>query len=417
MSSESLILIIAICVGLYMAWNIGANDVANSMGTSVGSKALTLRQAVIAASICNFAGAVLVGGHVTDTIKKGIIDITPFIDNPDLLMYGMLAALMAAGIWLQIATFTGLPVSTTHSIVGAVLGFGFIAGGAASINWSKVILIAVSWVVSPLMGGMISFVMFSFIKKKILYSRHPLKTAKKVSPYLVFLVAVILFFSLIYKGLKNIQLDLPLSLSLIISIIVGIIAAFTSKHLIGRIDDSQRELHDELRMAENVFSYLQVITACFVAFAHGSNDVANSVGPLAAIVSITKTHMVLTKVETPIWILALGGVGIALGISTWGYKVIDTIGKKITEITPSRGFSAEFGTATTVLICSKLGLPISTTHTLVGSVIGVGLARGMVALNFNIIKSIISSWFITLPFTAILAIIIYKVLLLLLYSA
>ena len=411
MGSESLIIIAAICVGLYMAWNIGANDVANSMGTSVGSKALTLRQAVIVASICNFAGAVLVGGNVTDTIKKGIIDITPFMSNPNLLMYGMFAALMAAGIWLQIATATGLPVSTTHSIVGAVIGFGLISGGTASVNWSKVIQIAVSWVVSPLMGGIISFAMFSFIKRKILYSRHPLKITKKVSPYLVFLVAVILVFSFIYKGLKNIQLDLPLSQSLIISIIVGIIAAFTSKHLIGRIDDSQREHHDELRMAEKVFSYLQVITAGFVAFAHGSNDVANSVGPLAAIISISKNHMVMTKVETPIWILMLGGVGIALGISTWGYKVIDTIGKKITEITPSRGFSAEFGAATTVLICSKLGLPISTTHTLVGSVIGVGLARGMIALNFNIIRNIISSWFITLPFTAILAIIIYKVLL------
>lgn len=415
MEMETIILGVAIFFGFYMAWNIGANDVANSMGTSVGSGALTLRQAVVAASIFNFAGAVLLGGNVTNTIRKGMINPDIFVNTPVLLVYGMLAALIATGLWLQLATYMALPVSTTHSIVGAIIGIGLIVGGIDALNWSKVFQIFASWLISPATGGLISFITFTFIKNKIIDTEFPLKNIKFYAPYLVFIVFTTLSLSLIYKGMKNLHLNIPFGKAFIISMGVGILSFLVCNILMKRIkEDQENNLDKEFHKMEKIFGYLQIMTACYVAFAHGANDVANSIGPLSAIVSVIKTKTVLMEVEVPFWVLALGGTGIAVGISTWGYKVMETIGKKITELTPSRGFSAEFGAATTVLICSRLGLPVSTTHTLVGSIIGVGMARGIASLNFQILKNIILSWFVTLPFTAILSIIIYKVLVLLL---
>ncbi|MDQ7063400.1 MAG: anion permease [candidate division KSB1 bacterium] len=409
---EMIILGLAVAAGLYMAMNIGGNDVANAMGTSVGSGALTFKQAILVAAIFEFAGAVLVGSHVTNTIRKGIVAPEAFANHPELLMYGMLAALLAGGLWLQLATALGLPVSTTHSIVGAILGFGIISGGGVNtVAWSKVATIVMSWVISPVMGGLIAFFMFTLVRKSILLKKNPAAPTKRLAPFLIALVIFILVLSFIYKGLKNLHLDLPLGQAVLFAFIAatgaGLLAHFTLPSL-------ERRMNGELKFVERIFRDLQILTACYVAFAHGANDVANSIGPLAAILNIMKTGSVAMKVQVPTWVLAMGGGGIVLGLAIWGRNVIETVGKKITEMTPSRGFSAEFGAATTVLVCSKLGLPISTTHTLVGSVIGVGFARGIAALNLRVIRNIVYSWIITMPVTGVITILLYKLLVLVL---
>ena len=403
----SIILIISLAAGLYMAMNIGGNDVANAMGTSVGSKALTFKQAVLVAAIFEFSGSVLVGSHVTNTIRKGIVDPMSFSASPELLILGMLAALLSAAFFLQIATAFGLPVSTTHSIVGAVVGFSIIARGFYSVDWMKFLQIFLSWVISPLLGALIAFLTFVLIRRKILDVPLPGKAAKKYAPLLVFFVIVILVLSFIYKGLKNLHLNLSFSGAVFYSALTALFVAAAVSFFLKKkkFDESNQVLY-----VEKIFAYLQIMTACYVAFAHGANDVANAIGPLAAIVSIIKTHSVLMKVNVPIWILAFGGGGIVLGLALFGMNVIKTVGGKITEITPSRGFSAEFATATTVLVFSRLGVPISTTHTLVGAVIGVGFARGISSLNMLVIRDIVASWFITLPATAVLAMGIFEIL-------
>jgi PiT family inorganic phosphate transporter len=324
-----------------------------------------------------------------------------------ILAYGMVSALLAASIWLHIASTIGWPVSTTHSIVGGIAGFGLVAGGFSAIAWGKMAQIVISWVLSPLLGGIIAAAMFIFISRWIIDTEDPHLHLKKVTPYLIFLVITILFLSIVYKGLKNLHLDLPFNQALLIASLIGLFAAVIGKILIDKVEPGYKGGFDAV---ERVFRYLQIITACYVAFAHGANDVANSIGPVAAVISVIQTKTIQMKVDVPIWLLFIGGGGIILGLATYGYKVIEMVGKKITEITPSRGFSAEFGAATTVLIASKLGLPVSTTHTLVGSVIGVGLARGMAALNLRVIRDIFISWGATIPFTAILTVLFYKLL-------
>jgi len=407
-----ILLSIAIISCVYMACNIGANDVANAMGTSVGSKALTFKQAVMVAAVAEFAGAFLVGGHVSDTIRKGMLDPGIFQDTPMHLVFGMIAALVAAGVWLNVASYLGWPVSTTHSIVGAVVGFGLIAGGWEALNWGQLGKIVLSWVVSPVMGALVAYFLFRVLTRLIFNTQNPLLHTKEILPYLVFLVFVLLSQSMVYKGLKNLHLDLQFSQAAMISIAVGFIAFWVAKILVPENTEHRGEdLQTQFLGTEAIFRYLQIITAFYVAFAHGSNDVANAVGPLAAVVSILHEGTVQMKVEMPLWILGMGGACIVVGLLIWGAKVMKTVGEKITEMTPSRGFCAEFGAATVVLICSKMGLPISTTHTLVGSIIGVGLARGLPTLNVDIIKTIFISWIATLPFTAILAMIFYKLLL------
>ncbi len=409
MDLATILLWLGILACVYMACNIGANDVANAMGTSVGAKSLTFRQAVLVAAIAEFAGAVLVGGHVSDTVRKGMVDPNLFADVPMHLVYGMISALIAASIWLHIASSLGWPVSTTHSIVGAVIGFGFIAGGADAVNWGKVGFVAMSWVVSPVLGGLMAYGIFRFITIYIFDKRNPVAQSKKLVPFLVFVVFVILAISMVYKGLKNLKLDLDFQNALLISLIVGAIAFVIAKILVQKIKAvSPDNINQQFVSTEHIFKFLQVITAFYVAFAHGANDVANAVGPLAAVVSILNSGSVEMKVQMPLWILTMGGTCIVIGLLIWGMRVMETVGKKITEITPSRGFSAEFAAATVVLACSKMGLPISTTHTLVGSVIGVGLARGLASLNLAIIKKIVVSWFATIPFTAVLAMLLYK---------
>ena len=412
MELSTFLMIFAVAACIYMACNIGANDVANAMGTSVGSGSLTFKQAIYVAAVAEFAGAYFVGGHVSDTIRKGMLDPEIFSDAPLHLVYGMIAALVSAALWLNIASYLGWPVSTTHSIVGAVVGFGVMAGGMDAINWSKVWGVVMSWVVSPLMGGLVAFLLFRFLTNQVFRRRNPLLHAKRILPFMVFLVCVILANAMFYKGLKNMHLDFSYPEAMLYAVIVGTISFLISKPLAKKIPDvPKNEIHEQLEATENIFKYLQITTAFYIAFAHGSNDVANAVGPLAAVVSILNSGTVAMKVAMPIWILALGGGFIVLGLLVWGRRVMETIGSKITEITPSRGFCATFAGATVVLVCSKMGLPVSTTHTLVGSVIGVGLARGLPTLNLGIVKEIVMSWLATVPFTALLAAILFKVML------
>lgn len=411
---------IAIIVSLYMAWNIGANDVANAFGTSVGSKALTIVSAVLIAAVFEFAGAVLVGGRVTETISKGIIDIHMFDGHEQLFMWGMISALVGAALWLNVATFFGWPVSTTHAIVGSVVGAGIVAGfwiggnGLQMVSWGQLVPIVMSWIISPLAGAFLAYVVFLLVQKTFYQSNTPSENLRKYTPYLVFGVVLILALSVVYKGLKNVKMDISFPVVLIISIAVGILAAYVAKVLVDRYISkagNNLAIKTQFEQIETVFKYLQILTACYVAFAHGANDVANAVGPLAGIISVIETGTISMKSTVPMWALVLGGAGIVLGLATYGYKVIDTIGKKITELTPTRGFSAEFGTATTVLVCSLMGLPISTTHTLVGAVIGVGFARGMANINGKIIRDILASWFITIPFAMALTAIAFYILL------
>ena len=410
MDLDTFLLSFAVIACIYMACNIGANDVANAMGTSVGSKALTFKQAIMIAAVAEFIGAFFVGGHVSDTIRKGMLDPTIFEAVPYHLVYGMISALIAAALWLHIASYLGWPVSTTHSIVGGVVGFGVIAGGMDVINWGKMGQVVLSWVVSPVMGGLVAFFVFKFISKKVFSKRTPLVHAKNLLPYMVFCVFVILANAMVYKGLKNLHLNLPFSSALVISLAVGSLAFLVAKFFAGKITyNTSWDLQKQFLETENIFKYLQVLTAFYVAFAHGSNDVANAVGPLAAVVSILKDGHVHMKVIMPLWILGLGGGFIVFGLLIWGARVMKTVGENITELTPSRGFAATFAAATVVLICSKMGLPISTTHTLVGSVIGVGLARGLPTLNLAIVKMIMISWVSTIPFTAIISMLSYKI--------
>jgi PiT family inorganic phosphate transporter len=409
----SIFLIMACLFGFFMAWGIGANDVANAMGTSVGSKALTLKQAILVAMVFEFLGAYLAGGEVTATIRKGIIDPKIMSDNPELMVYGMLSALLAAGTWLMIASIKGWPVSTTHSIVGAIVGFAAVGISVDAVHWSKVGTIVASWVVSPVLAGTISFGLFMSVQTLILDNEDPFHRAKKYIPIYMWMVGFMISMVTLLKGLKHIGLDLDLGLgsafanAVPISIVVGLLVAALGMLMMRGIKDEPDEFH-RFASVERVFGVLMIFTACSMAFAHGSNDVANAVGPLAAVAStVLSGGEIAAKSAVPWWILLVGGLGIVVGLATYGWRVIETVGSKITELTPSRGFAAELGASATVVIASGTGLPISTTHTLVGAVLGVGFARGIGALNIRVIGTIFASWVITLPAGAGLAILFF----------
>ena len=408
-----LIFIILACLfGFFMAWGVGANDVANAMGTSVGSKAITVKQAIIIAAVFEFAGAFLAGGQVTATIRKGMLDADVVAGTPELLVYGMLASLLAAGIWLLVASRFGWPVSTTHSIIGAIVGFAAVGIGMDVVQWGKVGSIAMSWVVSPLLAGTIAFALFISVQKLILGTEDPLGNAKRYVPIYIFFVGFVIALVTIFKGLKHVGLHLSTAESYGTAVLVGIAATFIGISMIKRLrfdPEADRDFH--FTNVEKIFAVLMMFTACAMAFAHGSNDVANAIGPLAAVVSIVEHDGVVTqKSALPMWILALGGLGIVIGLMTYGKKVMATIGTQITELTPSRGFAATLAAATTVVLASGTGLPISTTHTLVGAVLGVGLARGIAAINLNMVRTIFISWVVTLPAGAILSIIFFYIL-------
>lgn len=407
------IFIILACIfGFFMAWGIGANDVANAMGTSVGSGAITIKHAIIIAAIFEFSGALLAGGEVTQTIRKGMIDTSSIAGTPELLIYGMLAALLAAAVWLLVASYFGWPVSTTHSIVGAIVGFAAVGIGMEAVMWGKVGTIAMSWIISPLTAGVIAYALFMSVQKLIIDTPDPFASAKRYVPIYIFLVGFIISLVTMFKGLKHVGLDLSTTQAYLFSALIGIGMALISKIFINRIKHEPSEDKDfHYTNVEKVFAVLMIVTACAMAFAHGSNDVANAVGPIAAIVGIVESGgEIAAKSALPIWVLLLGGVGIVIGLVTYGHRVIATIGTNITELTPSRGFAATLAAATTVVVASGTGMPISTTHTLVGGVLGVGLARGIGALNMRIIRTIFMSWVITLPAGAGLAIIFFFIL-------
>ncbi len=402
-------MIIAVVFGLYMTWGIGANDVANVMGTSVGSGAITVTTAIIIAAIFEFAGAALAGGHVTATIRKGIIDPGPIAGNPEILVFGMLAALLAAAIWLMFASSRGWPVSTTHSIVGAIVGFAIAGIGIEAVQWGKIGQIAASWIVSPAVGGTVAFLLMVSIRRFILDTETPFQNAKRWGPVYVFLVGFIIALVTLFKGLKHLKLDLSIPMSFLVAAIIGLIVAAIGWALISRVKvDEAADQEHHFASVEKVFVPMMLFTACGMAFAHGSNDVANGVGPLAAVYGLVQSGGELAqKSELPIWILLLGGVGIVVGLATYGYKVMRTIGTKITELTPTRGFSATMAAAATVVLASRTGMPVSTTHIAVGAVMGVGLARGIGAIDLRVIGGIVVSWIVTLPAGGILAALFY----------
>lgn len=468
MTTDYLLISLILISGLYMAWSIGANDVANAMGTSVGSGALRLKQAIVIAAVLEFCGAFFFGSHVSETIQSGILNPDYFVAQPKVLVLGMLASLIGTGVWLQIASYWGWPVSATHTIVGSLVGFGLLIG-PETIYWGEIGSIVLSWIISPFLGGLLGFAIFTLLRKKILYRDQPVKAAQKLVPRLTFLVITTLSLVILFHGIQTKFLDLSFSKVSYISLTLGLCAFFISKvyvklaarslkasthppattpevamrlerakkHLLHAKTISKGELHyqitallkeldttkntvmhpeefertsEEFSVIEKMFGWLQIISACLMAFSHGSNDVANAIGPLSASIAILNTGLIGVKSEVPSWALALGGFGIVLGLATWGWRVIETIGKKITELTPTRGFAAEFGAAFTILVASRIGLPISTTHTLVGAVIGVGLARGIEALNLGMMREIIGSWIITMPAGALMSISVYTVL-------
>lgn len=408
MDHATIYLVLAAAFGLFMAWGIGANDVANAMATSVGAKALTIKQAIVVAAIFEFAGAFLAGGQVTSTIRKGIVDSEQLSGNPEYLVFGMLSALLAAGIWLAIASRRGWPVSTTHSIVGAIVGFAIAGIGMDAVKWGQVSSIAASWVVSPLMSGFIAFLIFLSVQKLILRTDDPIANARRYVPVYIFAVGFILSLVTLFKGLKHINLEVTIAQSYGIAVLCGFITMSIGIVLIRRLKIKKKADRDfRFTNVEKIFGVLMIFTACGMAFAHGSNDVANAIGPVAAIVSVVSSGEVSQSAALPAWVLLLGALGIVFGLATYGFKVIRTVGQRITELTPSRGFAAELAAATTVVIASGTGIPISTTHTLVGAVLGVGFARGMEAINLRVVGNIFLSWIVTLPAGAILAVLFF----------
>jgi PiT family inorganic phosphate transporter len=400
-----IVVIVALAAGFYMAWSIGSNDVANSMASAVGAKAISMRQAVVIAGILTICGAVFLGAHVTGTISKEIVDPND-IGDTTLVMLGALAAILAAAIWVTLATWKSMPISTTHSIVGAMIGFGLIAGGFGVVSWDKVGQVAASWVLSPIFGCILAFFTFKLIIKFILGREDPLFSAKKTGPFFIAATFFIIFMSLLLKTRLG-EIVIPgneLLWAFIISTIIAAASGILGYLIVRQVERKSEEGYEEV---EEIFRKLQIMTSCYVALAHGANDVANAIGPMATIFAINSEGTIPQEVSIPVYLLALGGVGIAVGIMTWGYRVIRTLGSKITMLTNTRGFSVDFGAATTVLVASKFGMPISTTHTVVGAIIGVGLARGLEAVDLRIIKRIVLSWLITVPIAALTAALIY----------
>ena len=402
-------LLLAIGFGFYMTWGIGANDVANAMGTSVGSGAITVKQAIIIAAIFEFTGAFVAGGSVTETIRKGIINPESISATPEILLFGMLAALLAAAVWLMFASWQGWPVSTTHTIIGGLVGFAIVAIGLSAVNWGKITQIVASWVVSPLLGGLIAYGLMTSIQKLILRTEEPFRNARKWGPLYVFLVGWIVSLVTMFKGLKHLNLDFGPLMTFVFAVIFGLVLAVIGRAMINRVEiDESADEEFHFASVEKTFVPMMLFTSCAMAFAHGSNDVANGIGPLAAVVGLVNSGgEVAQKADMPLWVLALGGFGIVFGLATLGYRVMRTIGSEITHLTPTRGYCATLAAASTVVLASKTGLPVSTTHIAVGAVMGVGMTSGLAAVDLRVVRDIVASWLITLPAGAIMAIVFF----------
>jgi PiT family inorganic phosphate transporter len=404
MPQEYYILIIGYVFGFYMALNIGANDVANSMASAVGAKAITIRQAIFVAGILNIIGAACIGSHVTDTIRKGIVS-TEDLTDPHLALIGALSALLASAFWVSFATWKSLPVSTTHSIVGAMIGFGIMAGGFSVINWTKLAAVVMSWVISPVFSIVIAFLMFKLIVLTIISKEDSFARALKLSPFFIGMAVFIVVLSFLFKTPLGKELSIGTPAALAVAAVLAVIFGYAGKRLLTRLINNKKS-----NGVEEIFRRIQIGTSCYVALAQGANDVANAIGPLAVIYFLVKTGSVGAKVPVPVFLLVFGGIGIACGIGMAGHRVMETIGTKITTLTNTRGFSVDFAAATTVLVASKMGLPVSTTHAAVGGVLGVGLARGIEAVNFSIVFRIMLYWVLTVPVAAVTSMVIFKVL-------
>lgn len=399
----------AAVVAFLMAWGIGANDISNAMGTSVGTKTLTVKQAIVIAIVFEFLGAYLAGGEVVSTIKDGILSPECAIPAQDLVL-GMISAMLSAGLWLIVATLFSWPVSTTHSIIGALVGFGVVASGIEAVQWGAFGGIVGSWVITPAIAGVFAFFLFVHIQRFIFCKFHPLKHAKRIAPYYVFLTVLIISVVTLDKGLKHVNIELTANESWLLGLGISIFAGIIAKILFSFLHfDQTLEAKKHYANVEKLFSVLMLMTACAMAFAHGSNDVANAIGPLASVAAILTSNgeMPAGELSFPSWVLLLGALGMVVGLATFGYKVMNTVGSGITALTPSRGFAAQLATAGTVVLASGTGLPISTTQTLVGAIMGVGLARGIAAINLNIVRNIVVSWVVTVPAGAFFAIIVY----------
>jgi PiT family inorganic phosphate transporter len=403
MTQPHIILIIGYIFGFYMAWNIGANDVANAMASSVGAKAITIRQAIFLAGILNILGAVFIGSHVTDTIRKGIVS-TEIMTDPNIALIGALSALLAAALWVSFATWKSLPVSTTHSIVGAMIGFGIMAGGFKVINWGKLLAVVLSWIISPFFSIIIAFIVFKIIVRLILSRKNSFAQALRWSPFFIGITLFVVVLSFLFKTPFGEKLALGSQAAVTVAVLLSVLLGFGATALLKHF------VTDRASGAEAIFKRIQVGTACYVALAQGANDVANAIGPLAVIYFLVKTGNVGAKVPVPVFLLLFGGIGIACGIAMAGHRVMETMGKKITTLSNTRGFSVEFAAATTVLVASKMGLPVSTTHAAVGGVLGVGFARGMEAVNFGIVYKIMVYWILTVPAAALTSMAIFKIL-------
>ncbi|MFP6815803.1 MAG: anion permease [Pseudomonadales bacterium] len=412
MDPSTILFTLAVVFGLYMAWGIGANDVANAMATSVGARAITVKQAILIAAVFEFLGAFLAGGEVTSTIRKGIIDTSALAGDPDVLVMGMLASLLAAAVWLTVASRFGWPVSTTHSIIGAIVGFAVVAIGIDAVYLGKVGSIVASWVISPVLAGTVSFILVQAGQRLIFDKQHPEVQARRYVPVYIFLTAFVIALVTLLKGLKHIGLELTATEAVIYAVAFSLVIMAGGIVMVRRIHSSPEALSgaDQQIKVERTFGILMIVTACAMAFAHGSNDVANAIGPVAAVVTIIQTGEVTQTAAVSPYILLIGAVGIVIGLATYGYRVMATVGRNITELTPSRGFAATLAAASTVVLASGTGLPVSTSHTLVGAVLGVGLARGIGALNLGVIRTIFMSWIITLPVGAALSVLFYYIL-------
>jgi inorganic phosphate transporter, PiT family len=407
-----IIIIVASVIGFFMAWAIGANDVANAIGISVGSGVLSVRTAIITAAIFEALGAMLASGNVTNTIGHGLINVGFFANDPVLLVIGMIASLLASAAWLLLASYKGWPVSTTHTIIGAVIGFGLVSVGLHNIMWDNIFNIMISWLITPFISGILSYSLFSFVQKSIFEHEKPAKQAKKTVPYYVFFAASVILFVIFYQGLAPLGVVIKKQTAYILTISGAFLCSAVSYFILRDISlrNAQKSLKESYALVEKVFGVLAVFTACAMAFAHGSNDIGNAIAPIVAINAIVISGGVdIVGLVIPHWIVALGALGVICGLIMYGYKVIATVGKNITTLTPSRGFVAQLVTASIVVISSGIGVPVSTTHILVGAVLGVGLAKGLDAINLRVVRGIFLSWFITFPAGMLLSIIFYKV--------
>lgn len=416
MDHPTLFILLACLFGLLMTWGVGANDLANVMSTAMGSKSIKPLQAIIIAIVFEFAGAFLAGGSVMSTVRSGIIDTNLLTQSPDILVFGMLAVLIAGTTWMTLASFLSMPVSITHTIIGSIIGFGCVLISPSAVQWSVVIPIAISWVSSPAIAGIFSYLLFMIVQQAVFAKPDPLASAKRCVPWFIFIIAFVLAFDAIARGIRHwssITLGIPASIGL--SVVIALITVLLSFRMIARVSISeQASRRFAFEAVEKVFAILMFFTACAMVFAHGSNDIANAVGPMAAIVTLVQQGY-LDSQALPVWIIFLGCSGVIVGLLMYGRKVIETVGSSITALTPSRAFAATFAAAMTVVLSTSMGVPVSATQTLVGGVLGVGLAKGIGALNLKVVRNIFMSWFITVPAGAGLTI-LYATLLKLIFA-